>query len=420
MKASFLTGCVLGGVILSGAVSCSSALKLKSIRGGDVNTSLHLPSDSEIRRYGGSQRHQEADADGLYAMRTRRDTVSGEVTASEDLDAAVIVARFRNVAERRGEVNFDFLIVASDSLQDPSWQLRFFPVVRFEGGDSLALAPVYLTGKDFRAAQQRGYDLYDGYLASVARDSSRFIDHTQAEGFRQRFPSAGKDAAEHFRRPWMEKYNGYKLSFKDDLERRLIRVPRADGSVRRDSTARGVEQFVYLYHQRLESGRSMSKFYLSVTTQIHDGREIIWSSRPSQSITYYVSSLSSLVDSDLARVNGRDSLYLRGVEHLRGREWEQALELLAPYEDYNAALAYLALEYNATSSLILENLPVRTAASHYLLAIAYSRRGMEAEAVEELKQAVAGEYSYRYRGNLDPEIAPAMEKYDLFSEEEGY
>ncbi len=411
-------GCVLGGVVLLGAVSCSSALKLRNLKNGDVNASLYLPSESEIRRYGGSQRHQEADADGLYAMHTWRDTVSGEVTASEDLDAAVIVARFRNVAERRGEVNFDFLIVASDSLQDPSWQLRFFPVVRFESGDSLALAPVYLTGTDFRAAQQRGYDLYDGYLASVSRDSSRFIDQAQAEGFRRRFPSAGKDAAEHFRRPWMEKYNTYKLSFKDDLERRLIRVPWADGSVRRDSTAMGGERFVYLYHQRIESGRTMSKFYLSVTTQIHNGREIIWSSRPSTSITYYVSSLSSLVDNDLALVNGSDSLYRRGVEHLRNREWEQALELLAPYEDYNAALAYLALEYNATSSQILENLPARTAAGHYLLAIAYSRRGMEMQAVEELKHAVAEDHTYKYRGNLDPEIAPVMEKYDLFSEED--
>lgn len=287
----------------------------------------------------------------------------------------------------------------------------------FEGGDSLALAPVYLTGKDFRNAQLKGYSLYEGYLSSLSRDSTRFVDNVQADAFRARFPSSGKDAGEHFRRPLVEKYNAYKLSFRDDLQQCLIRVPRTDASVRRDSTAQG-GRFIYLYHQRIASGRNMSKFYLNVTTQIHNGRDIVWSSRPSESITYYVSSLSSLVDNELALVHQEDSIYRKGVQYLRNREWEPALELLAPYEDYNAALAYLALEYNATSSQILLDLPVKTAACHYLLAIAYSRRGMESEAVEELKQAVSEEYSYKYRGNLDPEIAPVIRKYDLFSEQD--
>lgn len=417
MKTSFFVGCVLCGVALLGAQACSTSLKLNNIRKSGVNASLSLPSESEVRRYGGEERKRRADEDGLYAMRTFRDTVSGEVMGSEDLDAAVIVARFRNVAERRGEVNFDFMIVACDSLQDPSWQLRFFPMIYFENGDSLALAPVYLTGKDFRNAQQRGYALYESYLSSLSRDSLCFVDNVQADAFTRRFPSSGKKAGEHFRRPWLEKYNAYKLSFKDDLHRYLIRVPRADASVRRDSTAQG-GQFIYLYHQRIESGRQMLKFVLNVTTQIHNGRDVIWSSRPSQSITYYVSSLSSLADNELALIYGKDSLYQKGMEHLKNREWEQALELLAPYEDYNAALAYLALEYNATASLILENLPERTAASHYLLSIAYSRREKEADAVEELKQAVGQEPSYKYRGNLDPEIAPIIRKYNLFAEED--
>lgn len=416
MRTSIFMGCALAGVILFGAVSCSTSLKLKSIRRGGMNASLSLPSESEIRRYGGNREEQRADDDGLYAMRTYKDTISGEVMGSEDLDAAVIVARFRNVAERKGEIDFDFMIVASDSLQDPSWQLRFFPMLYFEGGDSLALAPVYLTGKDFRSAQQRGYNLYEGYLASLSRDSTRFVDSVQADAFRQRFPSSDRDAGSHFRRPWVEKYNARKLSFRDDLQQRLIRVPLCDASVRRDSTAKG-GQFVYLYHQRIASSRGMSKFFLNVKTQIHNGRDIIWSSRPSQNITYYVSSLSSLVDNELASLYEEDSLYCEGVRHLRDREWEQALELLAGYEDYNSALAYLALEYNATSGDILEKLPVKTAACHYLMAISYSRRGREEEAVEELKQAVSIEYTYKYRGNLDPEIAPVIRKYALFSED---
>ena len=45
-------------------------------------------------------------------------------------------------------------------------------------------------------------------------------------------------------------------------------------------------------------------------------------------------------------------------------------------------------------------------------------RGMEEQAVEQLRRAVELEPTYRHRGNLDPEIASLINKYDLFEEEE--
>mgnify|MGYP004576896137 FL=1 len=92
--------------------------------------------------------------------------------------------------------------------------------------------------------------------------------------------------------------------------------------------------------------------------------------------------------------------------------------MLAPYEDYNSALAYLSLEYNATASTLLESLPYESAAKHYLLALAYSRRGLEEQSVEQIKKAVQMEPSYKYRGNLDPEIASIINKYSLFKEDD--
>ena len=43
---------------------------------------------------------------------------------------------------------------------------------------------------------------------------------------------------------------------------------------------------------------------------------------------------------------------------------------------------------------------------------------MEGQAVEQLCRAVELEPTYRHRGNLDPEIASLINKYDLFEEEE--
>ena len=86
-----------------------------------------------------------------------------------------------------------------------------------------------------------------------------------------------------------------------------------------------------------------------------------------------------------------------------------------PYADFNTAVAYLALDYNATAAAILESLP-SSAAVDYMLALSYSRRGRETEAVERLLKAVSEEPSYKYRGNLDPEIAAIIRKYALFED----
>lgn len=400
-------------------VSCSSTVKLNSIRRSGVNSSLLLPGEAELRRYGGEGRSVEADSDGLYAMSVSRDEESGEVTAFENLDAAVIVARFRNTAERSGLIRFDFMIVATDSLQDPSWQLRFYPVLYFEN-DSLALSPVYLTGEDFRKAQLKAARRYDSFVSSISADSSRFVDRGQVDCFRARFPSSDMEEESlerHFRRPLLISFNAFKKSRQQEYKAKLIKTPLEDSSVRRDSTwSDPTKDFVYIYRQSISSRASLNKFMLRVKTEIWDGKKLLYSFKPTEPVTYYVSSLSSLADEALCRKHVGDSTYAEGVALLKQRSWEQALELLADYGDYHSALAYLSLEYNATASQILEGLGEQTAASHYLLSIAYARRGMEQQAVEQLELAVSMEPSYKYRGNLDPEIASIILKYGLFQD----
>ncbi|MGM9753488.1 MAG: hypothetical protein ACI3ZK_05505 [Candidatus Cryptobacteroides sp.] len=404
-----------GFCLCLGCLSCSTTYqKAKIIEKEGLAASLRLPSEQEIRRYGAASGQSSAPAPGGgYLMRRVVDDQSGEESALEKLDAAVLVARFRNTCERQGKVNFEFLLVASDSLQDPSWQLRFFPVLHF-GDDTLALQPVYLTGEDFRNAQLEGYRRFADYERSLSRDSSYFYDRRQIEAFRERFPDTPDSVLqEHFSRKWMKRYNALRLSKKEQLRSRYISNPLADSGVRKDSTSGTGEQFVYLYRQTIPTRPGLKKFDLSLEGGIYNSRGLVCSLRSSEPITYYVSSLSTLADASLC-LGGN---YKEGLNALESRDFEKALEILAPYGDYNSALCYLCLDYNATAAALLENMEQRANVC-YLLSLSYARRGLDEQSREMISRAVELEPQYRYRGNLDPEIAAIIREYKLFEQDD--
>ena len=112
-----------------------------------------------------------------------------------------------------------------------------------------------------------------------------------------------------------------------------------------------------------------------------------------------------------------DSTYMRGVEALRDMDYETAVVLLGPYRDYNAAVAFMALDRNLSALEILDDME-RTAELNYLLAILYSRTGEPEKAVECYMRACNENRSYVYRGNLDPEISVLIKTYGLNAEEE--
>ena len=111
-----------------------------------------------------------------------------------------------------------------------------------------------------------------------------------------------------------------------------------------------------------------------------------------------------------------DSVYMRGLQAIRDREYEQAVTLLRPYKDYNTAVAFCAMDYNASALEVLEPME-RTDKVLYLLAILYSRRGDDRRAVESYLKACRLNPSFVHRGNLDPEIAGLVRRYGLEPEE---
>jgi len=99
-----------------------------------------------------------------------------------------------------------------------------------------------------------------------------------------------------------------------------------------------------------------------------------------------------------------DSTYMAGVQAIRDRDYEAAVTLLRPYQDYNAAVAFCALDYNASALAILERLH-RTDQVNYMLAIVYSRLGEIEKAARCYEEACRQNPGFVHRGNLDPEIS---------------
>ena len=112
-----------------------------------------------------------------------------------------------------------------------------------------------------------------------------------------------------------------------------------------------------------------------------------------------------------------DSAYMRGVQALRDMDYDAALALLRPYEDYNTAVAYMGMERNRNAMRILSRME-KTAEVNYLMAILYSREGDHEKAVECYVRSCRQNHSYVYRGNLDPEISVLIKTYGLNQEDE--
>lgn len=112
-----------------------------------------------------------------------------------------------------------------------------------------------------------------------------------------------------------------------------------------------------------------------------------------------------------------DTTYARGMEYLKKRKYEQALEILRPYADRNTALAYMSLGYDKAALRIFETLP-QLAEIKYLQAILQVRLGEEKKAVLLLLSAAEMDEKIKFRANLDPELSVLVKKYGLFQEDD--
>lgn len=305
--------------------SCGSSAKLRRIRRHAPAADLRMAEDRRppVSFQDTTPVHRDTivvkglEGEELILMHAVRDE-DGEMVATDRIDAAVVSARFRNVAERLGRVDVEFDIVLPAQMQDRNWQITFYPVMTILN-DTLRLDPVQITGSSFKRSQMRAYQMYERFLERIARDSLLMIDRRSLEIFISRnFPEIYKhrndtsvvdesmiglfgvteqEVRDHYTRKLTLMANRIRVSRKERRFRRFVKTPVLDGPLKLDTVLTETGgNIIYRYHQSVMTRPSMKKIDLVLSGNISEFGKKIYDIPPSEPLSFYVSSLSSLLD----------------------------------------------------------------------------------------------------------------------------
>ncbi len=104
-----------------------------------------------------------------------------------------------------------------------------------------------------------------------------------------------------------------------------------------------------------------------------------------------------------------DTLYAHGVELLKDRKYQDALDILRGFRDQNTAVCFLSLGYDKDAYEVLSDLPLFSK-TEYLKAIACSRLGRKEDALKYFDSACELDDVLLFRGNLDPELSTLIKE----------
>ena len=308
--------------------SCGTQRKLGSVRSANMRPEIEIPSAREDASFDipVSSINRDTlvvkDSEGrdIFIMRAVRDSLSGDMVASDVIDAAVVVARFRNVAERHGKVNISFRIEVPQEMLDPLWQMRLKPSM-FILSDTVALDAVYITGKDYRREQLRGYERYNRFLRRIVSDTTAFINKRKLEIFIRRnipalyafrldssivseerflsvFGVSEREAIEHYTNHLRVGYNRWLASRRGRMYSKYVKAPIVTDGLRLDTVFSADGKYVYDYVQELDvaSRRRLKRVDVVLDGDIRRQGECIYRIPRTDPITFYISSISAFAD----------------------------------------------------------------------------------------------------------------------------
>ena len=304
---------------------CSAQRKIRTLQSGTVRPSLTLAREQDyipdIRKDMVAQRDTFIVKDGdreVLIMKAVKDE-DGEMVAHDVIDAAVVTARFRNVAERNGRVDIEFQVTVPQSMQDSRWQLRFRPQM-YILEDTLDLDPVIITGAEYRKAQLRGYQQYERFLSTIVTDPDEFVNwwllelfiernipdlyafktdstYVSDEQFASVYGVTEKEAIEHYTDDLARKVNSKRISRREKMYRKYVKVPIVSEGLRLDTVIQnGSGDFVYHYVQPIRTRPKLRKVDVVLSGDIYEEDRKIYDIPKSDPLTFYISSLSAFVD----------------------------------------------------------------------------------------------------------------------------
>ncbi len=311
--------------VLALAFSCSSQRKLAAIKSGDPAATLalgkdvYIPEAKEAKTLRDTLRITDDDGRELMLMKAIRDEETGDMVATETLDAAKVTARFRNIAERHGKVDLAFQIIVPGAMQDSKWQLRFYPDM-YMLGDVERLEPVIITGNAYRKAQLRGYQQYERFVSRIISDTTRFINVRALEIFLRRnipqlyafktdstyvtdeqfytmYGVSEQEAIEHYTNKIARNLNERRKRRMDEMYRKYVRVPIVTEGIRLDTVMVGKNgDFIYNYVQTIATRPRLRKVDIVLSGDIYESDRKLYGSPESSPLTFYISSVSGLAD----------------------------------------------------------------------------------------------------------------------------
>ena len=317
--------------------SCSGPRKLQRVQTEQMQASIGLVQETEIKQLEMDEITRPDtlvvhDDDGreMIIMKAIKDE-NGEMVATDVINAAVVEARFRNVAERHGKVDIEFQIRVPKEMQDEQWQLRFYPRMHILE-DTLHLDQVVITGAKYRKAQLKGYQQYEKYLASIITDTTRFINMRLLELFIQRnipdlyafkadstdvadehfnaildtkvagsfaseFGVTGRDAIEHYTNTISKRLNARRWEQREKMYRKYVKAPIVHEGLRLDTVITAANgDFIYNYVQTITTRPKLRKVDVVLSGDIFEQDKRLYEIPETEPLTYYISSLSAFVD----------------------------------------------------------------------------------------------------------------------------
>jgi outer membrane protein OmpA-like peptidoglycan-associated protein len=110
-----------------------------------------------------------------------KDSVTGEYITQMELSEITIVAKSKQVAERNGKINLDFIVTVPGELISNKWQVQ----LTYKSADTLYLDRIFLSGADFAKMQKKGYMRYQAFMNSIIPDSLYLQKLFDEKGYRK-------------------------------------------------------------------------------------------------------------------------------------------------------------------------------------------------------------------------------------------
>lgn len=329
-RTSWLTAGLAVGLVAGMVLSCGPSKKVLRIQSGETQLGLvgneapDADSARPVKMMRDTLKVQDDTGKDIYLMKAVKDEDTGEMVATEILNAATVIARFRHVAERNGKVDLYFQVIIPGEMRDSKWQVRIQPTL-YDKTDSIRLDEILVTGERYFKTQLRSFEQYERLIQSILTDTDLIARKREIEVFLERnIPEVyawkldttyvSDEAYETMYQVTFQEvidHYGLRISnlrkhMNDRRKRKAERMQRSLSekyptfmgaeAVRLDTVIRDEvhDDYIYNYVQTVNTKKDMRSVNVVLDGGIYQEGNKLYSIQRTQPYTFYISSTSSL------------------------------------------------------------------------------------------------------------------------------